>query len=59
VRAVEEELAEVQLDEYAALLHAAEDDPELRELLGRIRDYYEHPERLAAPVYRDGTTDTD
>lgn len=56
VRAVEEELAEEQLDEYAALLRAAEDDPKLRELLGQISDYYEHPERLAAPVDQDGTT---
>ncbi|MEU6071493.1 MULTISPECIES: hypothetical protein [Streptomyces] len=58
MRAVEEELAE-QLEEYAALLHAAEEDPELRELLGRISDYYEHPERLASPVDQDGTTDAD
>lgn len=57
VRAVEEELVEEQLGEYAALLHAAEDNPELRELLGRISDYYEHPERLTAPLDQDGTTD--
>lgn len=57
VRAVEDELAEEQLDEYAALLHAADHDPELRELLGQISDYCEHPERLAAPVDQDGTTD--
>ncbi|MEU1596619.1 hypothetical protein ABZ468_28140 [Streptomyces sp. NPDC005708] len=59
VRAVEQELVEEQLNEYAGLLHAAEDDPELRDLLGRISDYYEHPERFAAPVDQDGTTDTD
>ncbi|MFC5959026.1 hypothetical protein ACFP51_32705 [Streptomyces pratens] len=59
VRAVEEELAEEQLDEYAALLHADERDPDLEQLLGRITAYYEHPERLAAPFDQGGTIDAD
>ncbi|GAA2288679.1 hypothetical protein GCM10010145_68820 [Streptomyces ruber] len=59
VQAVEQELEQEQREKHAAFLHAAEHDPELRELLEKIADFYAHPERLiGSPLAQGGSKDT-
>jgi hypothetical protein len=54
VRAVEQELEQEQREQHAAFIHAAEHDPELRDLVQQIADFYAHPERLIGPPLASG-----
>ncbi|MFI9029912.1 hypothetical protein [Streptomyces sp. NPDC053560] len=59
VQAVEQELEQEQREEYAAFLHAVEHDPELRNSLERLADFYAYPERvIGPPLAQGGSPDT-
>ncbi|MER7901571.1 hypothetical protein ABTX62_37445 [Streptomyces sp. NPDC096046] len=54
VRAVEQELEQEQREQHAAFVYAAEHDPELRDLVQQIADFYAHAERLIGPPIASG-----
>ncbi|MFF3584952.1 hypothetical protein [Streptomyces mirabilis] len=54
VQAVEQELELEQREQHDAFLHAAQHDPELRNVLEQIADFYAHPERLIGPPLAQG-----